>query len=279
MLFRSRQTLNQQALAVAYQPLYHLKSGALMGFEALSRWTHHELGPISPSTFIPIAEESGLITQLTAFVLQAACGHLRQWMSDHPGCDDLSVHVNIAARDLADSRFVSRVQHALSRSGLAPQRLVIELTENILMAQLAAAMTTLKALRELGVGLSVDDFGTGYSSLSHLAVLPIDSLKIDMSFVRNLHPGTNEEAVIRAIVLLASSLGKHAIAEGIETQGQLDLLRDLGCDFGQGFFLSRPLLPAAVSSLLQARSAAAAVPPALGASAAPAQPLRTARVH
>ncbi len=274
-----RQTLNQHALGVAYQPLYRLKTGALMGFEALSRWTHDELGPISPATFIPIAEESGLITQLTAFVLQDACCHLRQWMSEHPGCDDLSVHVNIAARDLADSQFVARVQHALSSSGLAPQHLVIELTENILMAQLAAAMTTLTALRELGVGLSVDDFGTGYSSLSHLAVLPIDSLKIDMSFVRNLRAGTNEEAVIRAIVLLASSLGKHTIAEGIETQGQLDLLRDLGCDFGQGFFLSRPLLPAAVSSLLQARSAAAAVPTALGAPAAPAQPLRTALVH
>ena len=246
-----RQALADHTLTLAYQPLYDLNSGQLLGFEALARWVHPELGPVSPATFIPIAEESGLITQLTAFVLQAACGHLRQWMSDHPGCDDLSVHVNIAARDLADSQFVSRVQHALSSSGLAPQHLVIELTENILMAQLAAAMTTLRALRDLGVGLSVDDFGTGYSSLSHLAVLPIDSLKIDMSFVRPLRAGSKEAAVIRAIVLLGKSLDKQVIAEGIETALQKDLLRELGCDVGQGYHLSRPLALDAVGQLLR----------------------------
>jgi diguanylate cyclase (GGDEF)-like protein/PAS domain S-box-containing protein len=250
-----RQALAQQAMTIAYQPLYDLASGALLGFEALSRWSHSQLGPISPGTFIPIAEESGLITQLTGFVLQDACRQLRQWITEHPGSDHLCVHVNVAARDLASVDFVPSVARALATSGLRPGQLVVELTENILMAQLAAAMNTLAALKQLGVGLSVDDFGTGYSSLSHLAVLPIDSLKIDMSFVRNLRAGSSEEAVIRAILMLARSLGKKVVAEGIETQTQLDLLRSLGCDYGQGFFLSRPLLPDGVASLLIARAA------------------------
>ena len=250
-----RQALAKRATTIAYQPLYDLNSGGLIGFEALSRWTHPELGPISPGSFIPIAEESGLITELTEFVILESCRQLRQWVIEHPGASQLCIHVNVAARDLADVNFVSRVKGALLASGLAPRQLVVELTENILMAKLTAAMSTLSTLRELGVGLSVDDFGTGYSSLSHLAVLPIDSLKIDMSFVRNLRPGSKEAAVIRAIVLLAGSLGKHVIAEGIETQAQLSQLRELGCGYGQGFFLSRPLQAASVDKLLCAASA------------------------
>ena len=143
------------------------------------------------------------------------------------------------------------VREALVQSDLTPRHLVIELTENILMAQLSAAMGRLTELRDLGVGLSVDDFGTGYSSLSHLAVLPIDSLKIDMSFVRHLREGSKEAAVIQAIVLLGKSLGKYVIAEGVETQEQLDQLREMGCHIGQGYFLSRPLPIEAVDALLR----------------------------
>ena len=270
-----RQALAERALLIAYQPLYDLNSGAMIGFEALSRWTHAELGPISPGSFIPIAEESGLITELTEFVIQESCRQLRQWLTEHPGLDQLCIHVNVAARDLADVDFVARVKAALLANGLAPRQLVVELTENILMAQLKAAMSTLSALRELGVGLSVDDFGTGYSSLSHLAVLPIDSLKIDMCFVRNLRPRSNEAAVIRAIVLLAGSLGKHVIAEGIETQAQLSLLRELGCGFGQGFFLSRPLLAASVDKLL---CAPLALPGTLGTGSETTAALRDPRL-
>ncbi|MDE2160124.1 MAG: EAL domain-containing protein, partial [Burkholderiales bacterium] len=172
-----RHALAAQGLAIAYQPLYDLVDGSLIGFEALSRWIHPDLGPVSPGAFIPIAEESGLITQLTGYVLHDACAQMRRWAFEHPGAGELAVHVNVAARDLADLDFVPRVRRALATSGIAPRRLVIELTENILMAELEAAMSALKALRELGVGLAVDDFGTGYSSLAHLAVLPIDSLK------------------------------------------------------------------------------------------------------
>ncbi len=246
-----RLALAEGAVSVAYQPLYELQHGRLQGFEALARWTHPELGPISPSTFIPIAEESGLITQLTEFVVHQACQQAAQWQRQDAACQHLSVHVNVAARDIADDGFVARVRGALLRSGLGSQHLVIELTENILMAQLSAAMGRLAELRELGVGLSVDDFGTGYSSLSHLSVLPIDSLKIDMSFVHHLRVGSKEAAVIRAIVLLGKSLGKEVIAEGVETQSQLDQLRELGCCVGQGYFLSRPLSVEGVKTLLR----------------------------
>ncbi|MBI5258288.1 MAG: EAL domain-containing protein [Burkholderiales bacterium] len=245
-----REALAQGTLAVAYQPLFELSSGRLQGFEALARWNHPTLGPVSPGTFIPIAEESGLVVQLTDFVLETACRQLRLWQRMNPAFEDVVLHVNIAANDVARGGLVTRITDVLRRNGLRPRNLTMELTENILMTQLASAMGTLRQLRELGVGLSVDDFGTGYSSLSHLSVLPIDSLKIDMSFVRNLRVGSSEAAVIRAIVLLGTSLGKLVIAEGIETQSQQDQLRDLGCELGQGFYLSRPLPPGAVPHLL-----------------------------
>ena len=255
-----RLALPRQALTVAYQPLVNLRTGALTGFEALSRWSHPVLGPVSPAAFIPIAEESGLITQLTNSVLQQACSQLRAWQCAFPGLDDLHVHVNVSARDVSDPEFVSRIRQVLQFCELAPRNLVIELTENILMAQLSAAMGTLQALRELGVGLSVDDFGTGYSSLSHLAVLPIDSLKIDMSFVRQLRAGSKEAAVVRAIVLLGTSLGKAVVAEGIETLAQMELLRDLGCDLGQGYYMSRPLPAEGIARLLRERQTQPGVP-------------------
>ncbi len=237
-----RRALTHKTTTIAYQPIFELATGRLQGFEALSRWTHPELGAVSPATFIPIAEESGMIIQLTESVVMGACRQLGLWLRAYPELGALSVHVNVAAKDVADRDFVGRVKQTLLATGLAPKHLVIELTENILMAQLEAALGTLTALRALGVGLSVDDFGTGYSSLSHLSTLPIDSLKIDMSFVRHLRPGSKEAAVIRAIVLLGTSLGKEVIAEGIENQVQLDLLRELGCGYGQGYHMSRPLL-------------------------------------
>jgi diguanylate cyclase (GGDEF)-like protein/PAS domain S-box-containing protein len=256
--------MSTEGLDVAYQPLYDLHSGALVGFEALSRWQHPELGAVSPATFIPIAEETGLITSLTDRIIRQACARLKAWQdSDDPQFAPLTMHVNVAAKDVADPAFVQRVTRALATTGVHAGHLVIELTENILMAQLSAAMATLTALRELGVGLSVDDFGTGYSSLSHLSVLPIDSLKIDMSFVRNLRANSKEEAVIRAIVLLGSSLGKEVIAEGIETAEQMSLLRDLGCAVGQGYHLSRPLPAKGIDKLLLGRRAEPAMHTAL----------------
>jgi diguanylate cyclase (GGDEF)-like protein/PAS domain S-box-containing protein len=246
-----RGALSRSELHMAFQPLFDLNSCCLIGFEALARWTHAELGPVSPASFIPVAEESGLISQLTDFALFESCRQLKTWQLAQPGAQHLHVHVNVAARDLADPCFVQRIESALSDSKLDARYLVIELTENILMAELSAAMGTLTALRAMGLTMSIDDFGTGYSSLSHLAVLPIDSLKIDRSFVRDVQPDSKEAAIIRAIVLLGSSLGKEVIAEGIETESQMTLLRDLGCDVGQGYHLARPLNADAATALLQ----------------------------
>ena len=245
-----RRAIDAGQLTVAYQPLFKLSTGSVAGFEALCRWMHPEFGAIGPDVFIPIAEETGLILQITDFVLHSACHELARWQHSDAALGELNMHVNVSGKDIGNPGFVARVTHALVEARLAPQQLVLELTENILMERIEAALPLLTELRKLGVGLSVDDFGTGYSSLSHLSSLPIDSLKVDRSFVRDLHAGTNESTVVRAIVHLGNSLGKSVIAEGIETRGQFAQLHEMGCEFGQGFHLSRPLEPHAVDALL-----------------------------
>ena len=245
-----RRALVDGELTIQYQPLFDIRRGHLVGFEALARWVHPTLGPISPAAFIPVAEESGSVVQLTDFVLHRACRQLRRWQQRDPAFAELTMHVNVAGNDLAKTNFVQRVTQAIVGSGLRAEHLTIELTENILMERLEAAMEMLNQVHDLGVRLSVDDFGTGYSSLAHMSTLPIDSLKIDRSFVTNLTAGSKESAVIRAIVLLGHSLGKKVVAEGIETTEQLDLLRELGCDVAQGYLLSRPLLEDAVPAFL-----------------------------
>ena len=245
-----RRALTNNELSVDYQPLCDLGSGKLVGFEALVRWHHPEFGTIGPAAFIPVAEESGAMVQLTDFVLHRACRALKRWQLLAPEFAELSMHVNIAGNDIASAGFVHRVTHAIVESRLQPQHLTIELTENILMERFDESIGMLTQLHELGIVLSVDDFGTGYSSLSHLSTLPIDSLKIDMSFVSKLSSDSKEAAVICAIILLGKSLGKMVIAEGIETMAQLTQLRELGCDVGQGYYLSYPLPPDEIDALL-----------------------------
>ncbi len=245
-----RRALDLGALSVVYQPLYHLDSGRLEGFEALARWSHPQHGHIPPDTFIPIAEEAALMAPLTDFVLDRACRQLRDWQRRSPLFADLKVQVNISGNDMAHGAFAQRIGRALSGAGLPPQRLTLELTENILMERVEGAIDTLAQLQALGVGLSVDDFGTGYSSLSYLSSLPIDSLKIDRSFVHCMRAGSKQAEVVRAIVSLGASLGKSVIAEGIESEAQLDQLREMGCRSGQGFHLSRPLAPEGIELLL-----------------------------
>ncbi len=245
-----RQALAKGTLAVAYQPLFNLATGKLVGFEALARWTHPEFGAVAPDVFIPIAEETGMILALTDLVLGRACQQLKHWQSRDHSLLELTLHVNVSGRDLAHAGFVGRVSQALLVASILPRCLTLELTENILMTQLESALPKLKQLRTLGVGLSVDDFGTGYSSLSHLSSLPIDSLKVDRSFVSDLRSGTNESMVVRAVVQLGNALGKSVVAEGIETAAQMVHLREMGCTLGQGFHLSRPLTPEAVDDLI-----------------------------
>jgi len=245
-----RRALAGDQLGVAYQPLFDLSSGRLSGFEALARWNHPEFGAVSPTTFIAVAEESGLVVPLTDRMLRSACKQLRQWQLKDRDFAGLVMHVNLSGSDIAHPGLVARVSAALAEAGLPPQHLILELTENILMERLEAALPVLLELRRLGVGLSVDDFGTGYSSLKHLSSLPVSSLKIDRGFVADLQRGSNEAAVVRAIVLLGNSLGKTIIAEGIETAAQLTQLVQMGCGSGQGFHLSRPLAAEVVDTML-----------------------------
>jgi diguanylate cyclase (GGDEF)-like protein/PAS domain S-box-containing protein len=262
-----RRAISEGELSLVYQPLYELRSARLIGFEALARWMHPQLGAIGPDVFIPIAEETGLIVQLTDFVLRTACRDLKQWQRSDPAYAGLTMNVNVSGKDLAHGGLVARITRALVAARLEPQHLIVELTENILMDQLKTALPLLEDLRTLGVGLSVDDFGTGYSSLAHLSSLPVDSLKIDRSFIRCMRSGSKEAAVVRAVVTLGHSLHKRVVAEGIETAQQYEQLRDMGCQAGQGYHLSRPLTALAVAALLDGALGALA-PVALAPSAA-----------
>ncbi|MDP1900079.1 MAG: EAL domain-containing protein [Rubrivivax sp.] len=244
-----RRAIDEGRLSVMYQPVFELAGSRLSGFEALVRWQHASDGAISPTAFLPIAEEAGLMQRLTDFVMHCACHQLREWQRLDPAHAGLTMNVNVSGFDIAHPAFVARVTRAIVESGLQPHHLCIELTENILMSRLEGALPVLGELRRLGVTLAIDDFGTGYSSLSHLSTLPLDCLKIDRSFVARLENGSKEAAVVRAIVLLGSSLGKAVVAEGIETLAQLEQLREMGCRFGQGFLLARPLAPQDVPSL------------------------------
>jgi len=259
-----RQALDSGSLAVAYQPVFDLQApagaaepgapggarGPLRGLEALVRWRHPVEGPLPPAAFLPIAEECGLMAQLSDFMLRTACRQVRAWQLSHPAWAELGVSVNVAAEDLAQAGFAARVQGALRESGLRGEHLTLELTENILMSRIDGALAKLEELRRLGVRVAIDDFGTGYSSLSYLARLPIDTLKIDRSFVARLAHDADQAAVVRAIVHLGQSLRKAIVAEGIENAWQIEHLVGLGCQLGQGHHLAEPLDVAATGELL-----------------------------
>ncbi len=247
-----RRGLAANQLTLAFQPVFELESRRLVGFEALARWEHPERGTIPPSTFIPVAEDSGLIGQLTQWAIQRACLQLRAWRDRFPAYCDMFVNVNISGHDLCEPKFAEQVREALEQFGLPATCLTLEITESTLMQQLDMGSKTLGQLRDLGIELSVDDFGTGYSSLSHLSSLPISSLKIDRSFVSRLDDTSDETEIVRAVIQLGDALGKRVIAEGIETPAQLERLRGFGCGFGQGYYLARPLTVHQVAALLGA---------------------------
>jgi diguanylate cyclase (GGDEF)-like protein/PAS domain S-box-containing protein len=245
-----RHALEHGELTLAYQPVFSIEPQTLVGFEALARWRHPVRGPISPADFIPVAEDCGLIVALTRWALGAACGQLGRWRQQQPGADELFVNVNIAGQDLCEAGFAELVRDTLAEHGLPARCLTLEITETALMQQLEMGKHTLARLRNLGVGLSVDDFGTGYSSLSHLSTLPINSFKIDRSFVDRLDGVSVETEIVRAVVQLGRALGKRVIAEGVESTAQLERLRGLGCRYIQGFLLARPLSVEQVDSML-----------------------------
>jgi diguanylate cyclase (GGDEF)-like protein len=229
---------------VHYQPQMNLADRRVVGFEALARWRHPERGMISPAAFIPIAEEIGLISQIGEWVLQTACREAAGW----PG--DISIAVNLSPVQFSSPGLVTMVIAALRQSGLAPERLELEITESVLLQETAATLTILHQLRALGVRIAMDDFGTGYSSLGYLRSFPFDKVKIDQSFVREMPSDGDSNAIVRAIIGLGVSLGISTTAEGVETQEQLDRLRAEGCTDIQGYLLSRPIPASGVGDLL-----------------------------
>jgi EAL domain-containing protein (putative c-di-GMP-specific phosphodiesterase class I) len=252
-----RHAIGEGALSVVYQPLFHLKPYRPYGFEALVRWVHPVRGPVSPAVFIALAEESGHIEVLTDWVLDQSLAQLALWQRQMPAAAALGMHVNISGRDLARDDLVEIVEHLLQRHGVAAHCLTLEITETMLMHRLDVALQTMARLRERGVLFSIDDFGTGYSSLAYLSTLPIDSIKIDRSFVMGMDSGAQNVEIVRAVLNLGLSLGRKVIAEGIETPGQLATLRAMGVPIGQGYLLSRPLKADQVAGLLALSLAAA----------------------
>jgi diguanylate cyclase (GGDEF)-like protein/PAS domain S-box-containing protein len=245
-----RGALERAELRLAYQPLFCLKTGALIGFEALARWNHKQRGIVSPAEFIAVAEETGLIVPLGNWVLHEACSQLRQWERLGGDISGLKMHINVSARQWTQPEFVRTITQTLHTAGIRPERLTLEITESVLMQNMQIVLPVLHELRRLGVTLSIDDFGTGYSSLSYLHTLPIDSFKVDRSFVQRLADDAESDEIVRTIVTLGQSLGKVVFAEGIETEGQLRRLKELKCDNAQGYFFSQPLEPHLAANFL-----------------------------
>jgi len=229
-------------LSLVYQPIVDLERGALQGFEALLRWTHPERGPVSPVEFIPVAESTGLVVTLGRWVLERACRQLAEWRTlCGPGQPAPFMSVNLSPVQLAEPGLVDDVRRMLDEAGVPARLLKLEVTEGAVMAHAEQGIATLKALRDLGVHIAIDDFGTGYSSLSYLTRLPADSLKVDRSFLQDLHHSAEGEAILRAIITVAHTCGFDVVAEGVETAPVADHLRTLSCDYAQGYFFARPM--------------------------------------
>ena len=234
-----RHAVERRAFEVYYQPKYDIITEAITGAECLLRWQHDEHGFISPVEFIPVAEETGLIVELGAFVLDEACRQLAAWCAS--GYDVANLAINVSAHQFRHPSFVDTVRGTLARHGIPSGRITLELTESLLMTHADQVAAQLSELRAIGVQLSIDDFGTGYSSLAYLRTLPIDELKVDRSFLSDVETDKDSAAIVRAIVALAHSLDLTVVAEGIETAGQLAFLRAHACEGGQGFYFCRPV--------------------------------------
>ncbi|WP_179958111.1 putative bifunctional diguanylate cyclase/phosphodiesterase [Chitinimonas arctica] len=234
-----------------FQPIVDLRSGLIAGFEALARWQKPDGKLVSPAEFIPLSEEIGLINQIGRRMLATSAKQIATWQRSFPD-QKLRVSVNLSSKQFGQPDLVEQIDAAIAEAGIEPDRLELEITESILMENTDAVIATLKAIRARGIKILLDDFGTGYSSLSYLHRFPSDALKIDGSFVRQAHKVPLSREIIRAIVLLARCLGGVVIAEGVETAEQLATMREMGCDFAQGYFFARPLPATAATELIAA---------------------------
>jgi diguanylate cyclase (GGDEF)-like protein len=250
-----RLALAREELHLYYQPIMELATGRLCGFEALLRWHHPQRGVVSPSTFVPAAEEMGLIVSIGLWAIREACQQMRTWAREFPECAELTINVNLSARQCMHADLVPNVRRILEETGLPAERLKLEITEGIVLENSEGVIDVLNALRALGVQLGLDDFGTGYSALSYLRQFPFQTLKIDRSFVDSMQADGSTE-IIKAIVSLADGLAMDVTAEGIETAQQVSDLRDLECQYGQGFFFFKPLTKEDARAVLRSRGCA-----------------------
>lgn len=236
-----RIALERQEFNLEYQPILHLPSDRILGFEALLRWKHPTLGLVSPATFIPIAESNGLIVPITAWVIRNSLTQISQWQTLYPGNPPITISVNLSARLFAQPDLIEQVEQSLVEIGLPSSSLVFEITESAIISDRSGAVNVLNAFQKMGIRIHLDDFGTGYSSLSHLHQFPIDTIKIDQTFISNIQPNGENAEILRAIVTLAKDLKLSVIAEGVETLEQLVYINQLGCEGVQGYFISHPL--------------------------------------
>jgi diguanylate cyclase (GGDEF)-like protein len=248
-----RRALEHDELQLHYQPKIDARSGAIAGVEALLRWRHPELGMVAPANFIPIAEETGLIVSIGKWVLKTACAQNVAWQKR--GLPHLNIAINLSRRQFSDEGLLRDIASILEATGMSPALLELEITEGTLMHDVDKAMRTLKAFKDMGVRLAIDNFGTGYSSLSNLRQFPVDTLKIDGSFFRDLGDRAETSGIAEAIIAMGRSLSLTVIAEGVETRAQVDFLRERACDEFQGFYFSKPVAPDKFAELLEAQTA------------------------
>jgi len=253
-----RRALERNEFRLHYQPIVSLATKTVQGFEALVRWEHPQKGVISPAEFVPIAEETGLIYFIGKWVFREACRQMRAWQEQYPQARGLTMSINLSAKELAHPDLVDQTRQIIEETGVAPKAIRLELTEGAAMENAEHTRRLLLGLKELGIRLSIDDFGTGYSSLSYLRRFPIDTLKIDRSFITHIDGHEENRQIVRTIMLLASNLGMDVIAEGAETLQEINHLKALQCQYVQGFYFFKPMEGDAVASLLSSSAAAAA---------------------
>jgi EAL domain-containing protein (putative c-di-GMP-specific phosphodiesterase class I) len=235
-----RRALERGELRVFYQPIVAIDHGRPLAVEALLRWQHPERGLVSPAEFIPLAEDTGMIVPMGRWVLEEALRQRACWETELPDQPPLRLSVNLSARQLSEPKLVDDITAALAARGADPSSLILEVTESVVMGGLDS-LSTLNAIHDLGVALHVDDFGTGYSSLAYLKTLPVDALKIDRAFVNGLETDADDQAIVTAVIALARALSLGLVAEGVETEAQLRVLRELHCDDAQGYLFARPM--------------------------------------
>jgi EAL domain-containing protein (putative c-di-GMP-specific phosphodiesterase class I) len=245
-----RRAIEREELVVHYQPIVNLQTGKLWGVEALVRWDHPERGLLNPDEFVPVAEESGLVVPMGELVLDEACHRAAEWQREFPRTPPLAMSVNLSGRQLRRPNLHEVIGQALNESGLPASSLGLDITETVYIGALDANTAALDRLKALGIRISLDDFGSGYSSLSYLKRLPADILKIDKSFTKGLGVEVEDTAIVQTVVDLAHILGMEVVAEGVEIEEQETLLKEMGCDFAQGSFFSRPLPPETVPTFL-----------------------------